>query len=170
MAGLIEKLQSSILVHLCLGISYFTSGLVINVLQCLIFIFVKPFSKRLFRTLIYYLCYSFHCRKYFSSVYKKILLSEIFVKLLSATTLDLILKLCSGFGFVDSKSLDKKIIFFIAITKLRGTKLFFDVLKHLNINKSSHNVYTKLKRCTTHPKFPLTLFHSYFRSKYFKNI
>lgn len=63
MAGIVEKIQSSILIHLCFAISYFTSGLVINTLQCLLFIFVKPFDKKLFRTLIYYLCYSFHCRK-----------------------------------------------------------------------------------------------------------
>lgn len=62
MTGIVEKIKSSILIHLCFAISYFTSGLVINILQCLLFIFVKPFDKKLFRTLIYYLCYSFHCQ------------------------------------------------------------------------------------------------------------
>jgi len=60
MSGLLEKFQSSFLVHLCFAISYFTSGLVINIFQCLLFVFVKPFNKKLYRTLIYYLCYSFH--------------------------------------------------------------------------------------------------------------
>lgn len=68
MAGIVEKIKSSILIHLCFAISYFTSGLIINILQCLLFLFVKPFNKRLFRTLIYYLCYSFHCREYIVTV------------------------------------------------------------------------------------------------------
>lgn len=57
MAGILEAVQSSILVHLCFAISYFTSGLIINILQALLFVFVKPVSKKAYRTLLYYLCY-----------------------------------------------------------------------------------------------------------------
>lgn len=63
MSGLLAKVKSSILIHLCFAISYFTSGLIINLLQCTLFLLVKPFNKRMYRTLLYYLCYSFHCRK-----------------------------------------------------------------------------------------------------------
>lgn len=63
MSGIVDKIKCSLLIHMCFAISYFTSGLVINALQCLLFLFVKPFNKRLYRTLIYYLCYSFHCRE-----------------------------------------------------------------------------------------------------------
>lgn len=61
----LEAVKSSMLIHLCFAISYFTSGLTINILQALMFISVKPFSKRLYRKWIYYLCYSFHCRELF---------------------------------------------------------------------------------------------------------
>lgn len=62
MAGIFELLRESTFVQLCFGISYFTSGLVINTCQCLLYLFVKPFDKTLYRSIIYYLCYSFHCQ------------------------------------------------------------------------------------------------------------
>lgn len=62
MTSLLKSIKASTAVHLCFAISYFTSGLVINFCQCLLFLFVKPFNKRLFRKLLYYLCYSFHCQ------------------------------------------------------------------------------------------------------------
>lgn len=62
MSSLLNAIKSSSIVHLCFAISYFTSGLMINLMQCILFICIKPFNKRLFRTLLYYLCYSFHCQ------------------------------------------------------------------------------------------------------------
>lgn len=59
---LVNVIKSSTIVHLCFAISYFTSGLCINFGQFLLFLLIKPFNKKLFRTLLYYLCYSFHCQ------------------------------------------------------------------------------------------------------------
>ncbi|CAO1349935.1 unnamed protein product [Diamesa serratosioi] len=62
MANFVELFQQSTFIHLCFGISYFTSGLIINILQCILFLCVKPFSKTIYRKILYYLCYSFHCQ------------------------------------------------------------------------------------------------------------
>lgn len=60
----LEKLKQLRLIHLCIAITFFTSGLTVNFIQLVLHIFLKPFNKRLFRHLMYYLCYSFYCRKY----------------------------------------------------------------------------------------------------------
>lgn len=65
MAGLWSVIKQSTLVHLCFAISYFTSGLIINTAQCILYFGLKPFNKRLYRTLGYYLCYSFYCQLVF---------------------------------------------------------------------------------------------------------
>lgn len=84
MASILNTFKSSTIVHLCFAISYFTSGLIINIFQAVLFFLVKPFNKSkytlfkvqhlkysrknvfiilgLFRSLLYYLCYSFHCQ------------------------------------------------------------------------------------------------------------
>lgn len=64
MAGLWAMIKQSTLVHLCFAISYFTSGLVINTVQCILYFGLKPFNKRLYRKIGYYLCYSFYSRKF----------------------------------------------------------------------------------------------------------
>lgn len=56
-------LKQSTLVHLCFAISFFTSGLIINTVQCILYVGLKPFNKHLYRTIGYYLCYSFYSRK-----------------------------------------------------------------------------------------------------------
>lgn len=62
MSSLVKAFKASVIVHLCFAISYFTSGLMINLMQCILFLCVKPFNKKLFRHILYYLCYSFHCQ------------------------------------------------------------------------------------------------------------
>lgn len=52
-------LKQSKLIHLCFAISFFTSGLIINTIQCILFYGLKPFNKRLYRSIGYYLCYSY---------------------------------------------------------------------------------------------------------------
>lgn len=65
MAGLWSLVKQSTLVHLCFAISYFTSGLVINTAQCVLYFGLRPFNKRLYRKIGYYLCYSFYSQLVF---------------------------------------------------------------------------------------------------------
>ncbi|XP_058459235.1 1-acyl-sn-glycerol-3-phosphate acyltransferase delta-like [Malaya genurostris] len=65
MAGMWSLIKQSTLVHLCFAISYFTSGLIINSAQCVLYFGLKPFNKRLYRKIGYYLCYSFYCQLVF---------------------------------------------------------------------------------------------------------
>lgn len=65
MAGMWSRIKQSTLVHLCFAISYFTSGLVINTVQCVLYFGLKPFNKRLYRKIGYYLCYSFYSQLVF---------------------------------------------------------------------------------------------------------
>ncbi|XP_017862635.1 PREDICTED: 1-acyl-sn-glycerol-3-phosphate acyltransferase gamma-like [Drosophila arizonae] len=61
----LQELKKLRLIHLCIAITFFTSGLSINFLQLLLHICLKPFNKRLFRKLMYYLCYSFYSQLVF---------------------------------------------------------------------------------------------------------
>ncbi|ETN67995.1 1-acylglycerol-3-phosphate acyltransferase [Anopheles darlingi] len=63
--GLSAMLKQSTLVHLCFAISFFTSGLIINTVQCILYVGLKPFNKHLYRTIGYYLCYSFYSQLVF---------------------------------------------------------------------------------------------------------
>lgn len=65
MAGFWSVIKQSTLVHLCFAISYFTSGLIINTAQCILYFGLKPFNKRLYRKIGYYLCYSFYAQLVF---------------------------------------------------------------------------------------------------------
>lgn len=59
-----DRIKENRIIHLLYAMSFFTSGLIINIAQCILFYGLKPFNKRLYRKIGYYLCYSFHCRKY----------------------------------------------------------------------------------------------------------
>ncbi|XP_057318974.1 1-acyl-sn-glycerol-3-phosphate acyltransferase gamma-like [Microplitis mediator] len=63
--GFIESFKKSTLVHLMFAITFFTSGLIINVLQCILYLGLKPFSKYYYRKINYYLCYSFYTQLVF---------------------------------------------------------------------------------------------------------
>ncbi|XP_053683813.1 1-acyl-sn-glycerol-3-phosphate acyltransferase delta-like [Sabethes cyaneus] len=65
MARMWSLIKQSTLVHLCFAISYFTSGLIINSVQCVLYFGLKPFNKRLYRKIGYYLCYSFYSQLVF---------------------------------------------------------------------------------------------------------
>lgn len=58
--GILSSLQQSSIVHLMLAITFFTSGLIINFFQCILYFGLRPFSKYLYRKIHYYLCYSFY--------------------------------------------------------------------------------------------------------------
>lgn len=60
---LVAMIKKSKLVHLCFAISFFTSGILINFMQAILFYGLKPFNKRLYRKIGYYLCYSYFSRK-----------------------------------------------------------------------------------------------------------
>ncbi|KAM8710887.1 hypothetical protein ACLKA7_017504 [Drosophila subpalustris] len=61
----LQELKKLRLIHLCIAITFFTSGLTINFVQLLLHIFLKPFNKHLFRKLMYYTCYSLYCQLVF---------------------------------------------------------------------------------------------------------
>lgn len=60
-------LKQSTIVHLCFAISYFTSGLVLNFIQAILYFGLRPFNKRLYRQINYYLSYSFYTQLVFMS-------------------------------------------------------------------------------------------------------
>lgn len=56
--------KQSTIVQLCFAISYFTSGLILNVIEAVLYFGLRPFNKRLYRKINYYLAYSFYSREY----------------------------------------------------------------------------------------------------------
>ncbi|XP_011055419.1 PREDICTED: 1-acyl-sn-glycerol-3-phosphate acyltransferase gamma-like [Acromyrmex echinatior] len=54
-----------LVIHLLFAITFFTSGLIINFFQCILYLGLKPFSKYFYRKINYYLCYSFYCQLVF---------------------------------------------------------------------------------------------------------
>ncbi|XP_073836517.1 1-acyl-sn-glycerol-3-phosphate acyltransferase delta-like [Musca autumnalis] len=61
----LEKLKQQRLTHFCIAITFFTSGLIINFVQLILHLLLKPINKRLFRRLMYYLCYSLYSQLIF---------------------------------------------------------------------------------------------------------
>ncbi|XP_058799783.1 1-acyl-sn-glycerol-3-phosphate acyltransferase gamma-like [Phymastichus coffea] len=62
---LVVLLKRSRIVHLMFAITFFTSGLIINFFQCILYFGLRPFSKYLYRKINYYLCYSFYSQLVF---------------------------------------------------------------------------------------------------------
>lgn len=60
-------LKQSTIVHLLFAISYFMSGLVLNVIQAVFYFGLRPFNKSLYRSINYYLSYSFYSQLVFMS-------------------------------------------------------------------------------------------------------
>ncbi|CAH1117923.1 unnamed protein product [Phaedon cochleariae] len=52
----LELLKRSRIVHLCMGIAFFTSGVIVNSIQCLLYLTLRPFNKVLYRKINWYLC------------------------------------------------------------------------------------------------------------------
>lgn len=61
----LEQLKRLRLIHLCIAITFFTSGLCINAMQLLLHLILKPINKDLFRRIMYYLCYSLYSQLIF---------------------------------------------------------------------------------------------------------
>lgn len=60
-------LKQSTIVHLCFAISYFTSGLILTLIQAILYFGLRPLSKFLYRKINYYLAYSFYSQLVFMS-------------------------------------------------------------------------------------------------------
>ena len=63
--GLLPVLKQSTVIHLMFAITFFTSGLIINLFQCLLYFGLRPFSRYFYRKINYYLCYSFYSQLVF---------------------------------------------------------------------------------------------------------
>ncbi|XP_034939015.1 1-acyl-sn-glycerol-3-phosphate acyltransferase gamma-like [Chelonus insularis] len=62
---ILESLKKSAVVHLMFAITFFTSGLIVNLLQAILYLGLRPFSKYYYRKINYYLCYTFYCQLVF---------------------------------------------------------------------------------------------------------
>lgn len=60
--GLLRKSNTG---HLCFAIAFFTSGLIISIIQGVLYYGLKPFNKDLYRRIGYYLCYSLFAQMIF---------------------------------------------------------------------------------------------------------
>ncbi|CAK9822275.1 1-acyl-sn-glycerol-3-phosphate acyltransferase gamma [Anthophora retusa] len=67
--SLISTLKQSILIHLLLTITFFTTGLIVNFFQCILYLSVRPFSRYIYRKINYYLCYFFYSQLVFLAEY-----------------------------------------------------------------------------------------------------
>ncbi|XP_077262746.1 1-acyl-sn-glycerol-3-phosphate acyltransferase gamma [Temnothorax americanus] len=63
--GMLTSVKQWLVIHLMFAITFFTSGLIINFFQCVLYLGLRPFSKYLYRKINYYLCYSFYCQLVF---------------------------------------------------------------------------------------------------------
>lgn len=64
---LLKFLKQNIASYLLITATLLTSGLIINIVQVLLHIFVKPFNKRLFHHCMYYASWTWLSRKYWQA-------------------------------------------------------------------------------------------------------
>lgn len=65
----LHVLKKSRLVHLCLTITFFSSGVIVNFVQGILYFALRPFNKYLYRKINWYLCYTMYSRKWFCSLF-----------------------------------------------------------------------------------------------------
>lgn len=63
--GILTNFKQSLVIHLLFAITFFTSGLVINFFQFILYVGLRPFSKHYYRKINYYLCYTFYSQLVF---------------------------------------------------------------------------------------------------------
>ncbi|XP_033347700.1 1-acyl-sn-glycerol-3-phosphate acyltransferase gamma-like [Bombus vosnesenskii] len=63
--GLLSVLKQSNVIYVIFGITFLTSGLIINFFQCLLYFGLRPFSIYLYRKINCYLCYSLYSQLVF---------------------------------------------------------------------------------------------------------
>lgn len=59
----INVLKKSRFVHLCMAICFFTSGIIVNFIQGILYICLRPLNKVLYRKINWYLCWTMYSRK-----------------------------------------------------------------------------------------------------------
>lgn len=62
-SSIVGVLKRSRLVHLCFAITFFTTGLIVNTVQCILYLTLRPFNKWLYRKINWYLCATLYARK-----------------------------------------------------------------------------------------------------------
>lgn len=58
--GLLSLLKQSNVIYIIFGVTFLTSGLIINFFQCFLYFGLRPFSRYFYRKINYYLCYSLY--------------------------------------------------------------------------------------------------------------
>ena len=76
MAWTWSSLKTFPLAHLCLAITFFLSGLCINLIQLILYVTINPFSDRLFKKINYYLHYSISARKFLLMEPESVIMAE----------------------------------------------------------------------------------------------
>ncbi|CAH1369228.1 unnamed protein product [Tenebrio molitor] len=61
----LSKLKRSRLIHLCFAITFFSSGVIVNLIQCLFYLTLRPFNRRLYRKLNWYFCFTIYSQLVF---------------------------------------------------------------------------------------------------------
>ncbi|XP_072394733.1 1-acyl-sn-glycerol-3-phosphate acyltransferase gamma-like [Diabrotica undecimpunctata] len=56
----LRVLKRSRIIHLCMAITFFTSGVIVNVVQCILYLSLRPFNKWLYRKINWYLSYTIY--------------------------------------------------------------------------------------------------------------
>ncbi|XP_050309235.1 1-acyl-sn-glycerol-3-phosphate acyltransferase gamma-like isoform X2 [Anthonomus grandis grandis] len=56
----LKMLKQSRTVHLCFAMTFFTSGIVVNLIQAIFYFGLRPFNKTLYRRINWYLCYTIY--------------------------------------------------------------------------------------------------------------
>ncbi|KAF7281438.1 hypothetical protein GWI33_004764 [Rhynchophorus ferrugineus] len=56
----LSTLKRSRTLHLCFAMTFFTSGIIVNLIQALFYFTLKPLNKRLYRQINWYLCYTIY--------------------------------------------------------------------------------------------------------------
>ncbi|XP_022914209.1 1-acyl-sn-glycerol-3-phosphate acyltransferase gamma-like [Onthophagus taurus] len=61
----LQTLKRSRLIQLCFAITFFTSGIIVNFVQCILYLTLHKINKRLYRKLNWYCCYSIYSQLVF---------------------------------------------------------------------------------------------------------
>ncbi|KAF5306635.1 hypothetical protein FQA39_LY08824 [Lamprigera yunnana] len=61
----LQLLKRSIAIHLLFAITFFTSGLVVNFVQCILYLCLRPIHKRTYRKINWYLCATLYAQLVF---------------------------------------------------------------------------------------------------------
>ncbi|KAJ8926316.1 hypothetical protein NQ314_021332 [Rhamnusium bicolor] len=59
----LQHLKQSRLIHLCMAIAFFTSGVIVNLIQCILYLTLRPLNKTIYRKINWYLCATIYARK-----------------------------------------------------------------------------------------------------------